>query len=206
MRTVWLASALALSACVYQAQLPSIDAVGAASVGARQPGRYAALVQTGGWNMNSTVVGWNCAAHTYQADVNPSWVQGMTNALQASLETVAFPERVLSPADIAAGGYAAFVSFTQSNATSRVTVAPRVFFGADAVSETALEGIVVLQLPDGTREQQPISGRGTSSKPIFSCGDATDAVAASAAAALQELVRNASTTTKLILAQRVKRV
>ncbi|HZH28883.1 MAG TPA: hypothetical protein VEY95_17045 [Azospirillaceae bacterium] len=206
MRALLPALALALSGCVYQAQIPHLDATGAASVGGRQPGSYAALVQTGGWNIDSTVVGWNCGPHTYKADINPAWSQGMARALQASLENVAFPGRILNPADISAGGYAAFVSFTQSNATSRVTVVPRMFFGADSVSETTLEGIMVVQLPDGTREQQPIVGRGTSTKPLFSCGDAVESVGASAAAALQELLRNAATSTKLILAQRVKRV
>jgi hypothetical protein len=191
---------LMLGACTYQAQVPIVDGTSLANVGGRQSGQYAALVQTGGWDMKTEVVGNACSAHTYQADLNGSWDQAMRSALSSALEKVDFVPS-LPPADqMRERGYDAELGLTQSNASSRLTISPK-FWTAAATAETKLEGILTIQYPDGTRQQEPLQGQGSTTNDVSSCGDVKP-IEQSSALAIKDLVQRAVITTKLLLAQK----
>lgn len=200
-RATILCSALLLGACTYQAKVPLVDGSSLANVGGQQPGAYSAIIQTGGWNMNTEVVGWTCSANTYQADLNPSWDAAMRSALSSALQKVDFATTVSPPSKLVSAGYDAEIDIMQSNASSKVRVNQRPFFGADATSETRLEGILAINFADGARQQQPIDGHGLATEEAFTCGQAGPAIEQSSALAIRDIVQKAMLTTKLLLAQ-----
>jgi hypothetical protein len=199
-RALALLAISCLGACTYQAHLPSIDGSGLGGVGTKQPGAYAALVQTGGWDMTTEVLGMSCWAHTYTADLNGPWDQAMKGAFTAALDKVEFVSTAIAPPALVGGGYGAQIGVIQSNASSKMQIVPK-FFSADAISETKLEGILTIAYPDGTLQQEPIKGQGTASGGVFFCGDVGPAIERSSALAIRDIVERTATTTKLLLAQ-----
>ena len=195
---------LVLGACTYRTEVPQVDGSALASVGARQPGRYAALVQTGGWNMTAERAGLDCALSTYEADLNPTWDQAMRGALAAAVEKVDFVSTVLSSSELAQQGYDAEIAVTQSNAASKMGIIRHYFAGVTIASETSLDGILTISYPDGTLQQQAVHGQGTATQG-GTCWDAGPAVANAGASALRDIVERTTTVTKLLLAQRVRR-
>lgn len=195
---------LALAACTYQTEVPPVDGSALAGIGARQPGHYAALVQTGGWNMTAESVGASCDLYTYQADLNPTWDQAMRGALAAAVEKVSFVSTVLSGPELAQQGYDAEIAVTQSNAASKMGIIRRFFAGATISSETSLDGILAISYPDGTLQQQAVHGQGTATHG-GTCWDAGPVVADAGASAVRDIVERATSATKLLLAQRVRR-
>lgn len=196
------ALSLLAGACTYHGQAPQVDISSTANIGARQPGHFAALVQTGGWNMTTKVVGMNCWTSSYDADLNPAWDQTMKSGLAAALEKVDFVPGVLTAQDLASKGYAAQIMVSQSNGSSQ-TRAISHFFGGEAVSETSLDGILVISYPDGTRQQQAIAGKGTSNQETYTCSGVEPAVVNAGATAVKDIAERTITTVKLLLAQKV---
>jgi hypothetical protein len=189
-----------LCACTYAAPVPKVSGASLASVGNQQPGHYAAWVQVGGWNMTTDMKGWTCSAHTYTADINPAWEAEMKEALTTAVEKVDFVSANMAPADISAKGYDAFLILSQSNAKSTSTVNSG-FFTATAVTQTQLDAILIILNANGNKQQQSIQSHGEASSDVFTCDKVEEAVANSAGVALQELVKQAIVTTKLLLAQ-----
>lgn len=194
---------LTVGACTYQAQVPAIDGAALPVAGTRQPGRFAALVQTGGWDMTTEIFGISCSLHTYKADLNPAWDGAMKSALTNALEKVEFVAEVLPAPELVKLGYDGQIAVTPSNASTKMGVMSR-FFSADAVSETSLDGILVVSFPDGTLQQEAVRGRGVSQKGVFTCGDIPPAIGDAGALAVQDIVQRTTTTIKLLLAQKVR--
>lgn len=191
---------LALGACTYASPVPKVSGASLANVGNQEPGHYAAWVQIGGWNLTTDMKGWTCSAHTYQADINPVWEAEMKEALTASVEKVDFVGAMLTPAEISAKGYSGFLVFSQSNAASQSTIAQH-FFSSTAVSQTDLDAILIVLDGDGKSQQQALHGHGAAESSVFTCDKVEEAVANSAGVALQDLVKQAILTAKLLLAQ-----
>ena len=201
LRAGLLLAALSLTACTYQASVPTVDGSSLAAVGARQPGSFAALVQTGGWAMETQVVGFSCSANTYRADLNPSWDQAMKAAFKTALESVAFVSATLPSPELASRGYDAQLGVMQSNASSKLQVSHG-FFRRSALAETRLEGILTIAYPDGTRQQETLLGQGTARARVAFCSDVGPSIEASSAGAIRDIVQRAAATAKLLLAQR----
>jgi hypothetical protein len=195
-----LVAALGLASCTYQSKVPNFDGARLANVGARQPGRYAVMVQSGGWDMNTEIVGLGCLVHSFKTDLNPAWDNAMRSALAAAVERADFITEPLPPAELDRQGFAGQVAIMQTNARSRVAVVPR-GFTASSTSETTVEGILVVSFPGGDVKQEPLRGRGVGKSGTFTCGDAGDVVGAAGAGAVRAMVQQAVTTTKLLLAQ-----
>lgn len=194
-----------ISACTYEGTVPTVSGASLADVGQKQPGRYAAVVQSGGWNMTTELKSWTCSAHDYKADLNPAWEAELKEALMSALEIVDFVAAVLTPPEIAQNGYDGVLVFTQSNAAAVATVNSG-FFTGETNAETKLDMILVIQYPNGQKDQQLLSASGSATQSIFTCDGVADTVAASGGVAVQNLVRSAVVTAKLLLAQSTQRV
>jgi len=197
-------AAVVLGACTYRTEVPPVDGSSLAGVGAQQPGHYAALVHTGGWNMTVEITGSKCSLNTYEADLNPVWDQAMRGALSAALEKVDFVSDALPGTELVKRGYDAEIGVTQSNASIRMGVVSH-FLTGEAISETSLDGILTISYPDGSLQQQPIHGQSTAKQEGFTCGDVGPAVANSGASAVRDIVERTTTATKLLLVQRSPR-
>ncbi len=192
---------LVLGACTYRTEVPPVDGSALASVGARQPGHYAALVQTGGWNMTTEITGPKCSLNSYEADLNPTWDQAMRGALAAALEKVDFVSSPLPGPELAKRGYDAEIGVLQSNARIRMGIVSH-YFSGEAISEASLDGILTISYPDGAHQQEAVHGQGTATQGGFTCGDVGPAVANAGASAVRDIVERATTAAKLLLAQR----
>jgi hypothetical protein len=202
MRAVALAfPALLLGACTVQLHVPPVDGVALAGTGARQPGRYAALVQTGGWNMIVEEAGLGAVLPS-KVDLNPTWEKAMREALTAALEKVDFVTNAQPSAELAKQGYDAQIAIMQSNGTSNVESFQTEAYGGPRVmvSVTSLDGILTISYPDGTVQQQAVHGLGSGQRLYWS----DEAIADAGAAAVRHIVEQATAATKLLLAQRTQ--
>ncbi len=197
-------SLLFLAACTYEAPVPTVSGASLATIGAQQPGRYAALVQSGGWNMKTDLVGFTCSAHAFKADLNPAWEQEMKEALTAALKEVKFVAAVMTPSDVSNQGYNGFLVVSQSNATSKAGVTAG-FWEGTATARTDLDAILVVTHANGKTEQQALAGHGVSSESSMTCEAVETAVTNSASLALQDIIKEAIVTTKLLFAQSYQR-
>lgn len=198
--TLALVALLFAAGCTYQGVVPKVSGSTLADVGKKQSGHYAAVIQSGGWDMTTDMQSWTCSAHAYKADLNPAWDSEMKEALASALENVEFVGAVLTPAEIYQKGYNSLLVFTQSNASAIASVKTG-FFTGETNAETKLDIIMVIQFSDGRKEQQALSASGSATDSTFTCGEVADVVAASGGVALQNLVRSVILTTKLLLAQ-----
>lgn len=193
--------ALALGACTYHAKIPAIDGSSIPMPGDRQPGKFAALVQTGGWDMNTEITTFRCSAHKFDADLNGPWLDAIKGSLTKGLENVDFIPTFVPASELKTKQYAAEIGVMQSNATSQVQFVAG-FFSGTATSTTKLDAILTITYPNGEQKQEPVEGQGIASGDVFGCGDAADAIGQSSAAAIIDLAQKSVITTKLILAQR----
>lgn len=190
---------MSLGACSHTATVPMVNGAGLASVGAQERGHYAAMVQSGGWDISPQVFGNTCSGHSYSADLNGPWEGAMKDALTAGLEKVEFIPNVLSGSELQSKGYDAEIGITPFSAASQIQFTPGSFSG-DASSQTKLEAILTIAYKDGKREQQSVSGVGTANAASVSCSNVS-AVEQSSSVAIQDIVQRATLTTKLLLSQ-----
>jgi hypothetical protein len=200
-RVITILPLLLLGACTFQAKVPMVDGSSLANIGVSEPGKYSAAVPSGGWNMTTEVVGRSCSAHTYKADLNGSWEGAMKTALTTALEKVEFVGTLPPASQLASSGYTAAVDVMQSNASSKVQLAAEGFFTAGATSQTTLDGVLVIEFADGSRQQQAVTGQGMAHAETADCGDATTAIGKSGAVAIRDFVQKAVLMTKLLIAQ-----
>jgi hypothetical protein len=198
-----IGAALLLAACTFEARVPAVEGADLGAVGGREPGRYAAMVQSSAWDMKFKIQGLACAPHTYVADADPSWDRAMKRALAAALGEVDFVATLNPPASLPAP-YDAQIGLVQSGAQTRVEIAPKALglLGFAATAETRLEGALTIVFPDGSFDYEPIAGNGSGASSGFLCGDVSPAVRQASAAALRDIVRQAVTTAKLRLIAR----
>lgn len=189
-----------LGGCTFTATVPPIDGSQLTGVGRKQPGRYAAFVQTGGWDMNTQLSGLSCAAHSFQVDLNAPWQSAMAGALGAAIEQVDILPGRLSPADLRPRGYAGQIDITQLNAKSQAAVREQ-FLSASVLSQTELQALLVITFPGGQRAQEILTGQGVGGAPTFTCSGVPVAVGNAAGAATRDLIPKIVNAIKILLAQ-----
>lgn len=188
-RLLLLGMALGISACTATATVPP------ANTGFIQsdqiPGKYAALVQTGGWAINAKIEGWNCGAWDFDTDVNPTYVAAMRDGLLRGVGQVVFVDAPLDPQGMKEGGYDAQIVIMQGGADGRVGMVPG-FFSATSQAEVTLNAIMAVSDANGPVIQQPLSARGTAAgNVVWGCNEAAPAVGTAAKNAVELLVKDA---------------
>lgn len=189
------------SACSHQAPVPVVDGTALAKVGPKQPGRYAAFVQTGGWALNVNNRALACSLDTFDVDINPSWEKTAKEALTSAVQKVDFVSSVKSPQELKSESYDAIIILTQSNAKSEMAILPKLFV-SEAITETSIDLVMVVNWADGRMIQESVGGRGRSIRNVLGCEQAADVVGQSAGFAIRDLVKDMIVTLKLHLAQR----
>lgn len=187
--------ALLLGACAGQVTVPPVNALSGTSMKPVK-GRFAAVVQSGGWNLKVESRGHSCNAWTFDADVNNAYVKSMQDALQGSVEKIEFTPGTLTPQQLRQKGYDAQIVVYQGNAESNFTVTPH-FFSATANSDIALALIVAITDQTGLVKQYSVDERGTGVEeiPPFSfkgcSGAVNEAISKAGQAVVQKLVQKA---------------
>lgn len=150
------------------------------------PGKYAVLLQSGGWKLKTTTESWTCSAYDFDTDVDTAYQQAMTDLLSRALEDVTFTPAALSSDELTEGGYDAQVVIHQGNASSEFTVAQR-FFDGLAAARVELEVILAVNANDGTRYQHTVSGDGEGSVGVFTCPKIGEAIGEAGGQAIRDL-------------------
>lgn len=182
---------LLLAACAGQVTVPPVDAVSGTNLNPIK-GQYAAMVQSGGWNLKVEAEGLPCSAWTFDTDVNGSYVDAMQNALRQSVEKIDFTSDTFSPELLKEKGYDAQIVIYQGNAESKFNVVPH-FLSATANSDIALALTVAITDKTGLVKQYSVDDRGTGTEeiPPFSfrgCSPVNDAIAKAGQTVVQRLV------------------
>lgn len=190
------------SACSHQAQIPVVDGAALAQqIGAKQPGRYAVVLQTGGWALTAENQAFACSLNSFNVDVNPIWEKTAKEAVAGAVRRADFVTSLKSAEELKEQGYDAIVILTQSHARSEMAILPKLI-RSEAISETALDLVMVVNWPDGSTIQEALTGQGRMTKYVFGCDEAADVVGQSASRAIRELAKQMIVTLKLHLAQR----
>ena len=186
---VMLVAATFIAGCTSTAEVP------VASTGFVQfdaiPGKYAALVQSGGWAINVKMEGLNCLAWDFNTDVNPSYIGAMQEAFRKAIGNVDFISSPMTPQDLAKSGYDAQIIVMQGGARGAVVIRPGLL-SATSVAEVNLDAILAVTDVGGTISQQPITATGTASSQVYlGCGEASAAVGVAAKNAVEVMVKDA---------------
>jgi len=182
------AVACALAACAAQVAVPMAPAPLPGGV-ARVPGRYAALVQSGGWRLQGGAKGAACSIWSFEIDLNGPYDLAMRDALDRSLEQVDFVSETLTPQRLRELGYDAQVILYQGNAASDFHILQR-GFTATALGEVRLASMLAVVDERGLAYQQGVTGKGGGQQGIVTCDRAADALGRAARDAIGSVVRD----------------
>ena len=176
---------LVLQGCHGQANVPAVRI--AAPMGMEPvPGKYAALVQSGGWKLDVKSSSYACSACSFDTNINASYRTAMQDALTQGLQQVDFIEETLSPEEIQKRGYAAQVVLYQGNAKAQFGVSQNMFSGT-AGSGVELTSTLAVIGHKGLAYQATVTGLGSGGRDVFSCATIGEAIGAAAAAAIQDM-------------------
>ncbi|MDD5585608.1 MAG: hypothetical protein PHY92_01455 [Alphaproteobacteria bacterium] len=173
-------------------------------------GNYAAMVQSGGWNLKVESQGFACGAWTFDTDVNSCYVNAMQEALKHSVEKIDFTPDTYSPEQLKEKGYDAQIVIYQGNADSKFSIAQN-FFSVTANSEIALALTVAITDKTGLVKQYSVDDRGTGSEdspPIINfrgCALVNDAIAKAGQTVVQRLVQKTVLLTRDGLRERAEK-
>lgn len=185
----WLAilSALSLGACSGTVQVPPvrIDVPGHS-----QPvsGRYAVLVQSGGWSLETKPQGFVCSVWSFKTDANQAYETAMRDVLTRALEKVDFVPGAVSLQDLRARGYDAFIAIHQGNASSMFGIQQN-FFSGTARSQVELSAILAISDDHGPYYQQTVTGKGLGMLDVMTCPSVDQSIARAASDAVAEVAR-----------------
>ena len=194
--------ALTLSGCAYQG-VATLRGGGAelAGGGPKVKGRYAALVQSGGWQLRTERNSPTCPGATYDVDLNAAWDKTAKEALSAALEEVDFVTSVVKPEDLKRQGYVGEIIITPTNAVNRLEVRNK-FLSAEAVSDTRLDSILAINWADGTAYQEPVIGRALASSNVVGCEQPMEVVSDSAGRSVRDAIRRLTASVKRVASER----
>ena len=186
MRKSLIAIVLCLSACSVKVDLADV-AIPALPGDAIIPGKYAAFVQDGGWQLEAQSRGIdNCGGWTFDADVNAIYQTAMKASLMRSVEKVTFLPGPLPPAEISAQGYDALIVIHQANASTALGVSSG--FHRTARSTVALTTIVAIIQQKGNVYQGTRESKGSGVARSWGCRDVAVAVKNAAQSAVQATI------------------
>jgi hypothetical protein len=176
---------LVLQGCHGKVNVPAVRI--AAPMGMEPvPGRYAALVQSGGWKLDVKSNSYTCSAWSFDTDINASYRTAMQEALTQGLQKVDFIEETLTPEDLQKRGYAAQIVLYQGSATAQFGVSQNMFSGT-AGSGVELTSTLALIGPKGLAYQATVTGQGSGGRDVFSCATIGEAIGVAAAGAIQDM-------------------
>lgn len=182
------ALALLLAACAGQVPVPMAPVQLPAGV-APVPGRYAALVQTGGWRLQGGTKEATCGIWTFDTDLNAPYDLAMRDALGRSLEKVDFVAETLTPQRLRELGYDAQVILYQGNAASDFRILQQ-GFSATALGEVRLTSMLAVIDERGLAYQHGVTGKGGGQQGVLTCDRAADALGRAARDAIGSVVRD----------------
>ena len=119
------------------------------------PGKYAAYIQTGGWQLETEATSFACSAWTFEADINQPYYNAMKKILSEIFEDITFTENILSKNEISDFGYLAQISILQTSAKANFD-----FHGTGANFIFFLNSIVSAQNNKGLVFQKNVSAEG----------------------------------------------
>jgi len=190
-RIAILAAVLLLAACSTTVIPPPTVEVPMTAGSGPAPGKYAVMLQTGGWDLRIKARHTECASSTFAVDLNDVYESAMKQVLGRSLQNVEFVSGPLTPVEMVSGGYDAFIAVHQTNATAAFDIRVMVMFWA-GYSDASLSSIIAFGDRGGTFFQQQANGSGTGDVGIILwCPDIDKAVAQATKSALQSLVASA---------------
>ena len=129
------------------------------------PGKYAAYVQTGGWQLETESTTFVCSAWTFEADINQPYVNAMKKTLSQIFEDITFYDKIINPKEIQDSGYLAQISILQTSAEAKFG-----FHGTGANFIFFLNTIVSAQNTKGLMFQQNVNAEGLGQETkLWSC-------------------------------------
>jgi hypothetical protein len=180
---------LLTSACSHQAQIPTIDGLALAQqTGAKQPGRYAAFIQNGGWALSVDKRSFACSLNRFDVDINPTWEKTAKEALTGAVRDVDFVTGLKSAQELKNEGYDALVTVMQSNAKAEIAVLPKLL-RSEAIAETSVDLMMVVTWSNGDMVQQALAGQGRTTRLVYGCDEASEVVGQSASRAVRAVVK-----------------
>ena len=179
---------LILSACSGTVHVPPTNVTGLANF-TPTPGRYAAMIQSGGWVLNTKPDGFVCGAWTFKTDINKVYEDAMREVLTRSLEKVDFVPTPVTPTQLAASGYDAFFAVQQGNADSKFGISQG-FFSSTANSNIELASILAITDERGSYYQQTITGKGAGTSGVMFCPSIEEAIASAAQDAVRDIAKS----------------
>ena len=141
--------------CSAKVELTKPIQVSVASGLKKIPGKYAAYIQTGGWQLETESTSFACSAWTFEADINQPYYNAMKKILSEIFEDITFTENILSKDEISDFSYLAQISILQTSAKANFD-----FHGTGANFIFFLNSIVSAQNNEGLIFQKNVSAEG----------------------------------------------
>ena len=133
------------------------------------PGKYLAVIQTGGWTVPLKVNSQQpslfrspCANTVLNHNFDDGWRITAERALRGALRDVTFTDTLPTPEDLRKGGYDASVIVTGMDIDDQVTYQP-LLFSYEVSATVQLDAVAVITPANGNPMQVLISGAGKSS-------------------------------------------
>lgn len=184
-----IAALFLLSACSGHVDIPSVTIQPQANL-IPLKGKYAAMVQTGGWQLETKNSGHTCGAWSFTTEANKAYADAMRDSISQSLETIDFIDEALLPEDVKRKGYAAQIVIYQGNATSSYSVNPG-FFTGTAVGNMTLNTNIAVTDTTGLVNQYSVSSSGVGQKEgLIGCEGAGVAISNAGQDAIKNLAQN----------------
>ncbi len=183
---------LLMAACTGQVVVPPVTTDFAAG-GSPIAGSYAAVVQSGGWDLTTKTEGMGCGAWSFATHVDDSYADAMKATLTTVLQKVAFVPDALSPEQLQAQGYDGQVFLYQGNANASFGVRPG-FLTVQVGSDVELTTLLAVVDTTGWRQQQSITGKGASLSPpamMLACSEIGPVIGTAAQGAILDLAKDA---------------
>ena len=151
-----------LYSCTSKVEFTKPIEVNVASNLSKISGKYAAYVQTGGWELETEATTLVCGAWTFETDINAPYANAMKQTLSQIFEDITFYDRIINPKEIKDSGYLAQISILQTSAEAKFG-----FHGTGANFIFFLNSIVSAQNTKGLMFQQNVNAEGLGQETKF---------------------------------------
>lgn len=169
----------------------------------KTPGRYAVLLQSGGWKSTVEAKGYGSGC-TFPTDFDSAYQQAAEAAFRSSFENVTLTPVTMKPAELLAQNYDAQIIIYQGSIKGTFGVIQG-FWTSTMESEVNMDGIVAVIGPAGLNSQGTAKGHGTGTNPLGvfegGCGAITEAIMQAGSLAIKDFVVDAINAAKLNIAE-----
>lgn len=160
----------------------------------KAPGKYAIVLQSGGWQLVAESPAGGCAAHEFRVPIDAPYKASIRQVIASTFEQIEYVDTALSAEALVAGGYAGQVTIIQSGADADFYMKARFLSPYLVTSEVRVNTVTAINMVGDAQKQFASAAHGRSDAELYmDCTAIGDIVGRAAQDAIQKLVNSMAT-------------